>query len=173
MGGGNVYSANASADLTMDKSAGSTFFIGDNYHISQKEPNTSSDPVQIPVLAFFYTYQDGGVGFTNGPIAGSIDPVQWDDGSGTLASVGNNQFTTQRIWFLPLINIAVIHYGQTQYGSMADAQAAINTEAFNKNPALVSGFRAWLILKKETTDLTDTDNALFVSAGKFGDVLRD
>lgn len=172
---GNVYSPNAAADLTMDKSAGGIFFIGDNYQNSQKTPNATVDPVQTPVLAIFYTYQDGLGGFINVPaIPAEIDPFLWDDGSGTLQEVPNSlKFSIQRIWSLPLLNITFIHYAQATYGTMAAAQAAINTEAFNKNPGLVSQFRAWLIVEKGTTDLTLPAGTLFVTAGRFGDVLRD
>jgi len=173
---GNVYSPNAAADLTIDKSAGSIFFMGTNYQNSQKSPNATIDPVQTPVPSIFYTYQDGSGGFINvlaSPI-NEIDPEQWDDGDGTLAEVPNSlKFSIQRIWSLPLLNITFIHYAQTTYNTMASAQAAINTEAFNKNPGLVSQFRGWLIVEKGTMDLTLTAGTLFVTAGKFGDVLRE
>lgn len=170
---GNVFSANAGANLTIDKTAGSTFFIGDNYQNSQKDPNATTDPAETPVAFFFYTFQDGVGGFTNGPFVANVDPELFDNGSGTLAAVQANKFTTQRIWFFPVLNLTVIHYGQTEFNTLIDAQNAINTEAFNKNPSLISGFRTWLIVKKGTIDLTNVANTLFVSAGKFGDVLRE
>jgi len=179
LGGGNVYSANG-ANLQINKSAGSTFFLGDNYQISQKAPNNTTDPVQIPVLAFFYTYQDGGTGFINTPFTNVIDPNSWDDGTGTLNDTvpPSAKFTIHRIWFFPLLNIAAIHYPQATYGTIGAAQAAINTELFNKNPLLISGFRSWLIVEQGVTDLAaavaaDPPTAQFISAGKFGDVFRE
>ncbi len=173
LAGGNVYSPNAGANLTMDKSAGSTVFIGATYNTSKKAPNNTIDPAQSPVPAFFYTFQDGSGGFTNTAVTNTINPEQWDNGTGTLATVGNNQFAIQRIWFFPLLNLTAIHYPQATYGTMALAQAALNTELFNKNPILISGFRSWLIVEKGTLDLTDTADALFTSAGRFGDVFRE
>jgi len=169
--GGNVYSANGTL-LTIDKSSGATFFVGVNYQNSKKTPNITTDILQSPVPFFFYTYQDGGGDFINGSFISSIDPEQWDDGTGTLKLVTSNQFTIQRIWFFPLIDLTVLHYGQTVYGNLADAKAAINTESFIKNPLLNTGFRAWLIVKRGTTDLTIASDAEFLAAGMFGDILR-
>jgi len=173
-GGGNIFSANG-ANLDIDKSAGSTFGIGSNYQNDKESPNITTDLVQTPVPAFLYTYQDGFGGFINGPIVSEIDPDQWDDGDGTLGSVGGTNFTTQRIWFFPETAFTIIHYGQTLYGNLSDAEKDINTEVFVKNFGLVTGFRGWLIVKNGVTDLTAAilaNDAKFLAAGMFGDVLR-
>jgi len=175
--GGNVYSANAGApnNLTIDKSLGASFFMGVNYQNSKKTPNTTTDPVQSPVPVFFYTYQDGAGGFTNGAFTNNIDTGFQDNGTGTLLALPSNRFTLQRIFSFPLLNFTIIHYGQTAYNTLPLAVAAINTEVFNKNPVLSTGFRAWLIVKGGTVDLNAAiaaGEAAFIQAGKFGDILR-
>ena len=171
--GGNVYSASSADDLTMDKSAGGTFSLGLNYHNSKKSPNTTTDPAFSPVPFLLYTYQDGSGGFTFSPPSTVVDPFQYDN-NGTLTEVPNgNPFTIQRILSLSLINLTVIHYGQTPYSTLAAAESAINTELFNKNPALESGFRTWLIIRKNVEKMiTDAADVRFIAAGMFGDVLR-
>lgn len=172
VGAGNNFSANASGDLTIDKSAGQTFSIGGNYQNSQKIPNTTIDAALTPVPFHLYTYQDGSGGFTLTGAQFVIDPDNLDNGSGTLASLSPNKFTTQRIWFFSEINLVIIHYGQTEYGTLDDALMDINTEIFVRNTGLTTGFRGWLIVKQGTTDLTDIALARFVSASMFGDILR-
>jgi len=179
LNGGNVFSPNVADDLTIDKSIGSTFFIGVNYQNSKKTPNTTVDPAQSNVPAFFYTFRDGAGGFLNGSFISSIDPTQWDDNTGAPIGVQSNKFTIQRGWFFPLINFTILHYGQTEYGDLATAKAAINTEVFDKNPNLPTGFRFWLIIKEGTTNLviattapSGPNEAEFIQAGKFGDILR-
>jgi len=170
---GNVYSGNS--NLTINKSSGGSFFLGGNYHNSKKTPNMTNDLAQAPVPLVFYTYQDGVGGFIAVPPSPNIDPNFWDDGTGTLNTVANNQFTIQRLYWFPEALITVVHYGQTEYANLAAALAAINTEPFIKNPQLppaASGFRSWLVVEEGTTDLSNPVNAAFLAAGKFGDILR-
>ena len=171
VGGGNIFGPNG-ANLNIDKSAGSTFGIGSNYQNDKESPNITTD-ASILVASFFYTYQDGVGGFTNGPDTVLIDPTQWDDGSGTLAAVQtSNTWTTQRIWFFTETATVIIHYGQTEYGTLVDAQADINTEVFVKNFGLVTGFRGWLMVRKGAIDLSLIADAKFIAAGMLGDILR-
>ena len=170
--GGNVYSGNS--DLTIDKSSGSTFNIGSNYQNSKKLPNTPIDPAQIPITGLVYTYQDGVGGFILTAPQPNVDPEQFDDGDGTLGAVGTNRFTIQRIYWVSQFVLTVIHYGQTTYANMDAALAAINIEEFNFNPLTAAGlFRGWLVVKKGTSNLTVGADAKFLSASKFGDVLRE
>ena len=167
---GNTYSANASANLTIDKSSGETFKIGGNYVNTRKNPNNVTDSSDT-ALNFFYKYADGSSGFTTSasPVT-NIDPGFYDDGSGTLQAVGN-KFTIKRIYYYTNSEITVIHYGQAKYNKLKDAQAAIESEALDIDPTLANAsLRCWLIVKGDATDLTDSSKALFVSSGRFGSV---
>jgi len=164
---GNIYSPNG-VNLSINKSGGTSFSMGSNTQNNRKDPNTVVNAATV-AGSFFYNHQDGSGGFTaTGPFT-VIDPANYDDGSGTLASVGVNQFTIQRIF--PTQDTAVIiQYGQALYSSIADAEASLTTEVFNKNPALSAlPIRAWLIVKGNATDLSDVGDAKFIAAGKFGE----
>jgi len=171
---GNVYGANTSANLQIDKSAGETFSLGGNYQNSKKSPNNTIDAVQSPVpTSILYTFQDGSGGFTFNAAQSVVDPAQFDDGSGVLQTVSpSSRFTTQRIWFFPGVGTTVIHYGQTLYNSLSEAEADINMEVFARNPQLDTGMRAWMLVRGDTTDLTDLSKVKFIAASMFGDVLR-
>lgn len=168
---GNIFAPNG-ANLLLDKSVGQTFNFGINYTVDKQNPNLIDDPL-LTGLSFNYIFQDGVGGFTFGPSTTVIDPEQFDDGSGTLASMPNNQFQIQRMWFFTLTNQTVIHYGQTTYSSMTDAVVDINAELVNLSPGLTDGFRCWLIVRDGTTDLTNAAEVKFIQAGRFGDVLRN
>jgi len=162
------------ANLQIDKSAGETFNLGLNYPVSKQDPNNMIDPSLIGA-SWFYLFQDGVGGFSFLPAQTLINPAQYDDGSGTLASVGMNNFTIQRIWFFTISNGVVIQFGQTVFPTFNDAVQAINTETVVFGPNLEDGFRCWLVMKGNTTDLTAAvaaGDAIFINAGRFGDVNR-
>lgn len=162
---GNNYSPNGS-NLNLNKSAGKTFKLGANAIVSRKNPNIVTNP-SLSNLTFVYIYRDGSGGITSIP-SGSVDPDFYDDGSGTLAPVPNNKWTTQHVTYFTNSDVTVIEYGQTIYGSRLEAEADIVTEDFESFPeAGLGSFRLWLIVKDTTTDLEDPEN-LLISAGKFG-----
>ena len=163
---GNDFSA-ASTDMTIQKSAGTTFGRMTNYDNSNKTPNDHLDIADNP-MGFFYVYQDGSGGTTFVPSQTDIDPDQYDDGTGTLASVPNSRWTIQRIHYYSGPHAALIQYGQTIYSSQAEAEAAIDSENFTVVAGLVGGgIHTSLSVKKGTTDLTD-GKQLFKHAGMFG-----
>jgi len=170
---GNGFGPNG-ANLQIDKTVGESFIPGINYLVSKQAPNNMTDPL-LTAPSWFYLFQDGMGGFDFLPGITSIDPTKYDDGSGTLAGVGNNEFTIQRIWFFTVQNGVVIQFGQTLFSTFDDAVAAINTETVVFGPNLEDGFRCWLITKGNTTDLeadVAAGNAIFINAGRFGDVFR-
>lgn len=51
---------------------------------------------------------------------------------------------------------------------------SINTESFSKNPVLDdTNLRAFLVVRKDCTDLSDTSKAVFVNADKYGQVAAE
>ena len=164
---GNVYSPNG-ANLNLDKSAGSTYRLGTNYTNSVKKPNITTDPSGT-AITFGYRWQDGSGGITEGSFVTEVDPDQYDDGSGTLASVPNNKWTIQRIWYFGATNSTFMMYGQAVYDSLADAEANIFGENFNQDPNFAEAtFRSFVIVKKGATDLSDSAVSKFIPANKFG-----
>lgn len=162
---GNVYSA-ASNNLTIKKTAGEMFSIGSNVKYDISKPNHYATSLWNPA-SFTYTYQDGAGSFNYATAVTNIDPDHYDDGSGTLASVGVSKYTVQRIHITTTQTI--IQYGQAEYNSIASAKEGINDEAFETNPLLLlTCIRAYLIVKKGCTDLSNSADAVFVEAGRLG-----
>jgi len=164
---GNEYSY-ASTDLTIKRSAGTTFSMNSNIFNNPKDPHFFDTSVLDPVPTFLYAYSDGAGGLTLA-VDTDIDPDSWDDGSGVLATIGpSNKWTIQRIAFSPITGLTVIQYGQTIYNSKEAAEAAIDSEGFEVLPNISpGGFRTSLVVKKGETDLSSSDT-VFRHTGKFG-----
>lgn len=171
---GNEFSANG-ANLSVDKTVGKIFRQGSNNDgtaAGLKNPNINTIPAGTP-MTFNYIHRNGSGGFTVLADTTFIDPDQFDDGSGTLAAVGNNKFTIKRI-YVATANQIRIEYGQVIYNSISEAEEAIITATVSSATLIAeSAFRGWLLVKKGETNLTAAivaGDAKFIVAGKFNNL---
>ncbi len=157
---GNIYAANSGGNLVLDKSSGEAFGLGVNPGNINSQHRIDT-PLKLALGSYIYSRQDGVSGFTTTQES-QIDPDNYDDGSGTLAST-TNKYTIQRLIYSPRAeDIVAVEYGQTLYNSLNDAIDGITENGIAKNPAFTpSILRGWLIVQGGTTDLTDTSDAAF------------
>lgn len=158
---GNIFSANG-ANLTINKSLGAMFKAGSNIDTSASNPHVKSLPA-LTGLTFQYRYNDG----SNGATGTGITPDVYDDGAGGTTAVGNNQWSVQRIYSFVSNNVK-IQLDVTDYASLDAAVNGIQASAYFPEPSIAANglLRAWLVVKKGTTDLSGSD-ALFLQAPKF------
>lgn len=144
------------ANLTFNRSAGSTFELGANFSNDPLDPNNNSLPA-LDSVTFFLLKQDGIVA------SGIVDvPVDQYDNGGTLTNITNNNFVIHTVYVFTSGN-TTLQYGQAQYSSLDDAQAAINTRSFVLAAANANGTRiGWIIVQEGATDLSNTAQARFV-----------
>jgi hypothetical protein len=163
---GNVFGANG-VNLFINKSAGEVYSYGRNNAVAPSDPSKVTTPQQTAV-SFGYVFNNGG-GFGTFVAPGtSINPNNYDNGTGTLAVVGNNNFTIQRVLFFANANKTFIQYGTQQYNTKNDALDAVVRAAFLPLPGIRTAMvRGYIILKKSTTDLSSADN-VFLASDKFG-----
>jgi hypothetical protein len=163
---GNIYAPGTL--LQVSRSEGSTFMHNEHYHTDPKNPHVIATATESPANIIYY-YRDGTGGWVddNTPVT-DIDPDQWDDGSGVLQTVSVGKFTIQTIQFYADYLSNDFQYGQVEYGSMADAVAAISDAVEMDSYNDYDTFRGWLIVKRGTTDLNDPAKAKFIPAGRFG-----
>lgn len=165
---GLEFSANG-ANLSVDKAIGYKTSNDLNYYIDRKTPNRRDVPAQVAV-AFTPSYRDGSGGFVFPATTAFIDSANYDDGSGTLASVPANKYQIQRIYTFAEGTTSVT-YGQAVYNSLQEAIEAIPYES-----AVVSGnlpddsLRTFLIVKSGATDLSNTAQCAFIHTGRFGNL---
>lgn len=165
---GNDYKANG-VNLQIDRSAGKTFGMGSNYINSTKSPNIQ-DHLGSAATNFSYNRRDGVGGFIVETPVNTIAPALYDDGSGTLQAVSSNNWTIQRVYFVPSSGNTFIQYGQTVFNTFNAAVRGIIHEALEKDPRLDSTLlRAYILVRGGATDLSDSGDCTFVEAGKFGE----
>ena len=149
---GNQVIANG-ANLNIDKTSGETVLPFINRQVDGQDTATRDNPADT-VLSFILSYQDGVGGFVTVPANTVLDPDFWDDGTGTLNTVANNNWTIQRCYFFGQTGNYSIVYGQAEYANEAAATAAIFSENPNINPLITDTgtFVTAIIIEEGTTD---------------------
>ena len=166
---GNIYTAN-STNLTVKKSAGNTYRLGNNFQVTKADPDTTTDPAESPV-SFIYSWRNGTGGWNLSTQTTNIDPTKWDNGSGTLQSVPNGKFTIQIIKYFSGISgiTARVEYGQQLFASQQAGLSVFPDPTAVSNPDFAEGVtRSYLVLSGATSDLSNTSDAIFVDVSKFG-----
>ena len=165
---GNTYAP--AGNLTILQTTGQTFSSNNNYSVDIKDPHVIDSPYENPVtLQYYYQLPSDPALWNNSvPLVTNADPNNWDNGSGTLQAVPTNYWTIQLLTYYAATNNTDIQYGQATYSSSALAVASIN-QLVNMNPYnSYDTQRCWLIIKQGATDLTQSSQAIFLTAGKFG-----
>ena len=125
-------------------------------------------PVRIPHGSFdtsgaddfTYIYRDGSGGWTRVTGQTQINNTQYDDGSGTLATLSNNHYNVHWV-YLCMNHPAQLHvlYGQDEYGTLVEAQAAGEPSDANRPPeakdASTGELIAKIIVKKGVATFAD------------------
>jgi hypothetical protein len=148
-------------------SAGQIYRFGSNWATSRKTPNISNVNASTPV-SFQYRYRDGSGGYEIGTLRTAIDPLKYDDGTGTLATVPNNKWTIQRVYLFS-IGTKYVTPGQVVYNSLEEAELGVIQEKPVVDPQFQDAcLRAFIIVKQSSTNLNDAVNDI-IPAGKFGE----
>ena len=158
---GNVFTYNG-ANLNINNSSGYAYKAGSNWATDQLNPNI----LQLSGLtaaSFYYRLQNGDNAESN---VTNINPNIYDV-SGSTSSVPTGKYTVQRM-YLFTNNDCTIQLGQFVYNSIADAKTSISSEKYVTDYNLGSNglLRGFLIVKQGTTDLSNTNNAVFLEATK-------
>ena len=166
---GNLFTANG-ANLLLNKSAGTSFTLGGNYKADKANPNKLTQGA-LTGLTFRYAFRNGTGGVTFTATTTTVNPNNFDNGTGVLGVVPANRWTNQRIYLVPSTNQVVIAYGQNTYANASDALAGLNTETF----VPLAGFsaimlRSALTVNQPATVLNVATSAVFTPATKFGDL---
>ena len=171
---GNQYGANG-VNLNVNKSAGSSHASGANFQVDPKTPDITTDPSMTPMPAAPRSYRDGTGGWSQTTIA-TLNPNNYDDGTGTLPAVPAGNWIAIPLYYIPGLSTdstggARVQYPQRYFATKAEALAELPDPLFIKNPNLFNGtIRTYCVVQQGTTDLSDTAKAEFVPMGKFSEV---
>lgn len=168
---GNIYGANG-ANLNLDKTAGESYHLGNNFQTTKKSPDITEDALGT-ALSFRYSYRDGSGGYALQGETTTVDSNFYDNAAGgsppVLTAMPTNQWQVQVIKHFPGGIGHHIEYGQTIYGTKAAAIAAIPDVNHVHNPAFSEGIiRGYMVVAEGATDLSNLAEAEFLEAGRFG-----
>ena len=159
------------ATLKINRADGTVLLIGCNYTVNQFEPDISTLTSYTDVK-FARVRTNGSGGFTFDSNSGSlytvVDPNNYDNGTGTLASVTAGYWTIQRFYLFPNVDDRLAnYYGVATYATLSDALVALPNENFTESSftARDAVFLGYLIVKQGVTDLSNSGNAKFLQAG--------
>jgi hypothetical protein len=161
------------ASLKFSKTSGEMFKFGSNYDTSTTNPHVKTLAAADTATGggypnqFQYRYSDG----TSGPLTDTdIDPDNLDNGAGGLTALANNQWSVQRIYSFVSNNIK-LQRGVESFATKAAAIEGLASEAYVTEPSIAANglLRGWLVVKKGATDLSDSAQAQFLPAPKFGE----
>lgn len=163
-------SLSVNVGLTFQRATGEVFAVDANQVANAADPHVVSTPANNPVSFRYGTHASS----TFSAVTSTIDPSHYDLADVVTAIPGSpNQATIQRIFYFAASNSTGIQYGQTLYGNLDLAVAAINNGTFVTNPILSDPnsqgiLLGAIVLTKGCTDLTDSTKARVFTFGKFG-----
>ena len=155
------------ATLSLIRSSGVLFDRSNNWKNTEKNPHQITISAQSPLQ--FKRVTQTTINQTNFT---TLDVGNYDNAGTVTAIAGsNNQAQNMRLYQFGTGTVYV-QYGQQVYSTLANAVAGIPGENFNTNP-VASQDNAVLVCTisviKGATDLTNTTQAIFHLAGRFGD----
>ena len=158
------------ANLNFNTSAGDFYGMGINWVVNQLSPNKVSLLAKSPANFQYKTMTGGTTGFVT-----LINPTKYDLNGviTTISAIGDGtakHSTNQRIYMYPTGTINV-QYGQQVYNDLALALAGQQTESFTKtaNVRETGILIGLLAVRRASTDLSDTSQAIFTPASMFGE----
>lgn len=161
------------ANLSINISSGTLWGNGIGWTTNQLNPDSVSMSGTSPTT-FQYRSQSGPVTGATPLYTGNttfIDTTNYDVGGVVTNIPGSGNYTTQRIYKFPT-GLVRIQYGQAYYATLAKALAELQNENFieyplNRDNGILIGL---LTVKDGTSDLSDTNDAIFHLVSKFGEL---
>jgi len=156
------------ASLSLSRSLGVMFDRGNNWKNTEKDPHQIAIAAQSPLT--FKRVTQTTINATNFT---TLDVTNYDAaGTVTAISGSSNQAQNFRVYQWGTGTVYV-QYGQVVYPSLSQAVSALPTESFVTN-AVITPQDAVLVcsisVTKGATSLTNSSDAIFHLAGRFGDV---
>jgi hypothetical protein len=166
---GNLISPNGT-NLSFNKTVGTGIFTNFQSATVPSDPHNLVSPAETPATFRRATQVSG---TESGALVTTLDPANYDlNGVITPVGGGSGSATIQRIWLFgtgaPAIQL-IAQYGQTVYGSLSAAQAAVGTTSYVINPDFIGigVLLGWVCVTRSATNLSDPTQATFIQAGKF------
>jgi hypothetical protein len=157
--------------LRLSVGSGISFIHGGFYENDPEFPSEIATPSQA--TASLARVQRSGSAIEFDTNAGNfytvVDPTKYDrDGDGTLANVGNGNWSIQRVFSDPKTGVLYVYYGQARYTSLLNALQFLPTDPFTEGDTFdFTIFVGFLVLRGNADDLTDTSKNSIINGGLF------
>jgi hypothetical protein len=157
--------------LRLSVGSGTSFIHGGFYQNNPEFPSQITTPSQATASLARINRSGSVIEFdTNaGNLYTVVDPTKYDrDGDGTLANVGNGNWSIQRVFSDPKTGVLYVYYGQARYTSLLNALQFLPTDPFTEGDTFdFTTFVGFLVLKGNASDITDTANNSIINGGLF------
>ncbi len=158
------------SSLQISVGSGVSFIHGGFYDNDPQFPSEIPTTSQLTASIVYVHRSGSGVKFdnNNNNYFTSLRPGFYDPGTGTTSSVANNNWTIQRVFSEPKTGIVYVYYGQNVYTTYDEAVANVSSDSFTEGDTFgFTTFLGFLVLKNNTTDITDTSDNKIITAGLF------
>ena len=166
---GNIFKSDELGGLGVSLIGGRIFIPASNVRNDATDPDIKPIPSQATAtFTVLYRSAVNNVMAVYAQNVTSIDPTVWDDGSGTVATVGNNNWTVPVLYIAPTGDIFVT-LGQEEFNTQTFANQAVydglSVDEFTSITSLVR--RCFLVVVKGAGDLNLSTDATFHADSAF------
>jgi hypothetical protein len=160
--------------LSLNIGSGTAFNLGGYYQNSPDLPSTYNSNTYVTSSIIRIHRSGSGFLFDNngGAYYTTVNPLVYDDGDGTLATVGSGNWSIQRVFVNPITGRSHVYYGQSVYTTYLNAVQSVATDDFVESEVTKNAyvFAGYLVMKggaaNDDLSVGDTTNAI-IQAGLF------
>lgn len=163
----------AGNNLFLNVGTGKIFSRGWNHFDGPSETNNPHITTTVGATPAQWTHVLRNSELAHASQTATVDVGHYDN-AGTLTTIsGADTSVVHQLWMFPTNEgeeVHVLQYGQQTYATLDDAVSAAGKEAYATNPALPGNAinLGFLAVKGSAANLSDSTQALFVKAGRFG-----
>jgi hypothetical protein len=156
--------------LRLSIGSGTSFVHGGFYEQNQNNPSTlvSNSAITASIVRCNTSGSQTVFNLNAGNFYTTVDPTKWDN-NGVLDTVNANNWSIQRVFSYAPTNTLYIYYGQSEYTTFTNALQFLASDPFVEGLATqpFTTFVGYLIMKGNTTDITDAVNNRILQAGLY------
>jgi hypothetical protein len=161
-------------NLSLNIGSGTAYNLGGYYQNTPDLPSTYNSNTYLTSSIIRIHRSGSGFLFDNngGAYYTTVNPLVYDDGDGTLATVGSGNWSIQRVFVNPITGRSHVYYGQAIYSTYLNAVQSVSVDDFVESEVTKNAyvFAGYLVMKggaaNDDLSVGDTTNAI-IQAGLF------
>jgi hypothetical protein len=161
-------------NLSLNIGSGTAFNLGGYYQNSPDLPSSYNSNTYVTSSIIRIHRSGSGFLFDNngGAYYTTVNPLVYDDGDGTLATVGSGNWSIQRVFVNPVTGRSHVYYGQAIYSTYLNAVQSVSVDDFVESEVTKNAyvFAGYLVMKggaaNDDLSVGGTTNAI-IQAGLF------